>query len=96
VNALRRTRERARREAAYCRALLRHPRTPRAARWLLGCALVYLVSPVDLIPDGIPILGQRDDLLMVPSLVAFALLLIPATVKRECRAGVRPPARAAA
>lgn len=83
---MRRALDRARREAAYYRALLRHPHTPRAARWLLGGALAYLVSPMDLIPDGIPILGQLDDLLIVPTLIAIALRLVPASVKRECRA----------
>ncbi len=77
---------RIRREISFYRALLRHRRTPRASRWLLGAALAYLVSPVDLIPDAIPILGQLDDLLVVPGLIGLALALIPAEVKRECRA----------
>lgn len=74
-----------RRELAFYRALMTHPRTPRAARWLLGLAIVYLLSPVDLIPDGIPILGQLDDLIIVPGLVFLALRLIPGSVKTECR-----------
>lgn len=62
-----------------------HPETPGLSRWLLGGALAYLLSPVDLIPDWIPILGQLDDLLIVPVLVYAALSFIPLAVKKECR-----------
>lgn len=46
--------------------VLKDKRTPRAAKWLLGAAVAYFLSPVDLIPDFIPVLGQMDDLLVVP------------------------------
>ncbi len=80
--------EKARRELSYYRALLAHPKTPRASRWLIAAAIAYLVSPIDLIPDGIPILGQLDDLLIVPGLLYGALAFIPPGVKRECRDSV--------
>lgn len=80
--------EKARRELAYYRALLAHPRTPRVSRWLLAAAIAYFVSPIDLIPDSIPILGQLDDLLIVPDLLYGALAFIPPSVKRECRDAV--------
>lgn len=73
-------------EVRYYRALLTHPRTPRLSRWLLGGALAYLVSPIDLIPDMIPVLGHLDDVLIVPGLVWAAIALIPRDVKAECRA----------
>jgi uncharacterized membrane protein YkvA (DUF1232 family) len=73
------------REINYYRALLTHPRTPRISRWLLAAAIAYFVSPIDLIPDAIPILGQLDDLLIVPTLIYAALAFIPADVKAECR-----------
>ena len=76
---------RAKQEIAYYRALFTHPRTPRISRWLLGGAIAYLVSPIDIIPDFVPILGQLDDILIVPSMIYAALSFIPASVKAECR-----------
>jgi uncharacterized membrane protein YkvA (DUF1232 family) len=73
-------------ELGYYRALMSHPRTPRLAKWLIGLAVAYFVSPIDLIPDAIPVLGQLDDLLIVPGLIYLALRMIPAEVKSECRA----------
>lgn len=73
------------REIAYYRTLITHPKTPRLSRWLLIAAIAYFLSPIDLIPDGIPILGQLDDLLIVPGLIFAALALVPKSVKQECR-----------
>jgi uncharacterized membrane protein YkvA (DUF1232 family) len=72
-------------ESAYLSALAAHPQTPSVARWLLIGALAYLLSPFDLIPDWIPVLGQLDDLLIVPVLIYSALVIIPLPVKKECR-----------
>ena len=65
--------------------VLRHPRTPKLSKWLLGLALVYLISPIDLIPDFIPFAGQLDDLIVVPAIVWLAIRLIPRDVLAECR-----------
>lgn len=69
--------------------MLRHPRTPWPARIILGLAVAYLLSPIDLIPDFIPVLGQLDDLLIVPGLFTLALKLIPKEVVAECREKVK-------
>lgn len=79
---------RVKQELAYYRALLTHPRTPWISWLLLGAAIAYFVSPIDLIPDFIPVLGQLDDLVIVPGLIYAALVFIPASVKAECRVKV--------
>ena len=75
-----------RRELRTARRVAEHPRTPRLARWCLAAAVAYAVSPIDLIPDFIPVLGHLDDLLVVPGLIALGIWLVPADVVAECRA----------
>lgn len=65
--------------------VLKDPRTPKLAKWLLAGAVAYFVSPVDLIPDFIPVLGQLDDLAVISTLVSLALRMIPKEVVQECR-----------
>ncbi|MEO6033550.1 MAG: YkvA family protein [Burkholderiaceae bacterium] len=57
--------------------LWRHPQTPRAAKWVAFAVLAYALSPIDLIPDFIPVLGQLDDLIIVPLGVALVVRLTP-------------------
>lgn len=73
-------------EVEFYRQVLKHPRTPRAARFLLGAAIAYAVSPIDLIPDFIPAIGHLDDAIILPVLIWLALRLIPKDVLAECRA----------
>ena len=75
----------AKRELDVYRRVPDHPRTPRLARWCLVTAIAYLMMPIDLIPDFIPVLGHLDDVLIVPILVLAAQGLIPADVWAECR-----------
>ena len=63
----------------------RDPRTPWYARLLAGIVVAYAFSPIDLIPDFIPVLGYLDDLLLVPLGVWLALKLIPPEVLAESR-----------
>lgn len=67
-------------EAEVCRAVMSDGRTPRRSRWLLGAALAYLVSPVDIIPDFIPVVGHLDDVIVVPLLAWLAFRSIPEEV----------------
>lgn len=67
----------------------RDPRVPWYARLFAACVVGYAFSPIDLIPDPIPILGYLDDLVLVPLGVALALRLIPAEVMAENRARAR-------
>lgn len=73
-------------ELEVYRLILKHDRTPRVTRLLLGGAVAYALSPVDLIPDWIPVLGHVDDILIVPALVWLSLRFVPADVVTECRA----------
>ena len=77
--------ERFKLELNVYRLIFSDPRTPRAAKWLLGAAIAYAISPVDLIPDFIPVLGYFDDLVIVPTLVILALKLVPREVVDDCR-----------
>ena len=73
---------------------LRHPGTPWYAKLFLVLVVAYAVSPLDLIPDFIPVLGYLDDLLLIPLGVILAGKMIPAAVWAECRntarSGVTP------
>ena len=63
----------------------RDPRTPWHARALAGAVAAYALSPIDLIPDFIPVLGYLDDLLIVPAGIWLALRWVPAPLMAELR-----------
>jgi uncharacterized membrane protein YkvA (DUF1232 family) len=75
-----------RREIAVYQRVRRHPRTPKKAKVVLGVAIAYALSPIDLIPDFIPVIGHLDDVIIVPLLVYAAVKVIPKDVLEECRA----------
>ena len=64
---------------------LKDRRTPWYARVLIGAVVVYALSPVDLIPDFIPVVGYLDDLIVVPVGSYLALKMIPRELLREYR-----------
>ena len=65
---------------------LRHPATPWWVKALIVFVVGYALSPIDLIPDFIPVLGLVDDLILLPVLIWLALRLLPADVKASARA----------
>ncbi len=65
------------------------PRVPWYAKLLVGVIVAYALSPIDLIPDFIPVIGYIDDLLLVPAGIALAVKLIPGEVLEKHRADAR-------
>src|SRR5512135_499922 len=63
----------------------RDPRTPWYARLLVAGIVAYAFSPIDLIPDFVPVLGYLDDLILIPLGIALLLKVIPSEVIAECR-----------
>ena len=64
----------------------RDPRTPWFAKLLVAGIVAYAVSPIDLIPDFVPVLGYLDDLILIPAGIALAIKLVPDSVLADCRA----------
>lgn len=62
-----------------------HPRTPWAAKALGVFVVAYALSPIDLIPDFIPVLGYLDDLVLLPVLIWLTVRMLPPDVLTECR-----------
>ena len=80
---------------------MRDPRTPLAAKLVGAMVVAYALSPIDLIPDFIPVLGLLDDLVLLPLGIALCVKLVPAEVMADCReraraSSERPTSRAAA
>lgn len=67
----------------------KHPRVPWYAKLLLGAVVAYALSPIDLIPDFIPVLGHLDDLVLIPLGIALVRKMIPAHVLQSCREEAR-------
>jgi uncharacterized membrane protein YkvA (DUF1232 family) len=64
----------------------RHPRTPWYAKAFLVAIVAYALSPIDLIPDFIPVLGFVDEIVLLPFAIVLAVKMVPAEVMAECRA----------
>ncbi len=80
---------RLKREVAVLALAYRDPRVGWPARIVAACVVGYAFSPIDLIPDPIPILGQLDDAILVPAGIALAIKLIPPAVLADARAAVQ-------
>ena len=81
----------------------RHPGTPWYAKLLVAGIVAYALSPIDLIPDFVPVLGYLDDLILIPLGIVLAVRMIPRPILDECRAqaqeimaSARPVSRVAA
>lgn len=83
----------------------KHPDTPWYAKALGLLVVAYALSPIDLIPDFIPVLGYVDDILLLPALIWLTVKLLPQSVLAECRVqadawmaekGAKPSSRAGA
>ena len=64
---------------------LKDKRTPWYAKIIAAVVVVYALSPIDLIPDFIPVLGYLDDLIILPALIAWCVRCIPSEVFEDCR-----------
>lgn len=73
---------------------LKHPETPLYVKAYIAIVVGYALSPIDLIPDFIPILGYLDEVILLPLFIALALKIMPADVMQVCRqkATTEPPA----
>jgi len=67
----------------------RNPRVPWYAKALMALIIGYAICPIDLIPDFIPVLGQLDDLIIIPAGIALVVKMIPKNVMEECRRKAR-------
>lgn len=64
---------------------LKDPHTPVVAKALAAVTVCYALSPIDLIPDFVPVLGYLDDVILLPAMVALTVRLVPADVLERCR-----------
>ncbi|MEJ7779793.1 MAG: YkvA family protein [Daejeonella sp.] len=76
-------------EAQVLMIAYKDKRTPVLAKILIGITVGYLLSPIDLIPDFIPVLGLLDDLIIVPLLIALSIKLIPESVLNDARKAIK-------
>ena len=74
------------REVVALALAARDPRVPWYAKTVAAGVAAYALSPIDLVPDFIPVLGQLDDLILVPLGIALAIRLVPPGVMAELRA----------
>lgn len=76
-------------EVAALALAVRHSKTPWPTKLLAGAVIAYALSPIDLIPDFVPVLGYLDDLVLLPLGIALVLRTMPPAVLAECRTRAR-------
>ena len=86
VGRLRRRARALKRDTLTLYLACRDPRTPWYARAFTAAVVAYALSPIDLIPDFVPVLGYLDDLVLVPLGLAIAIRMVPDAVLIDCRA----------
>lgn len=86
LDTLRAWARRVKRDAMALWFARRHPETPWHAKALAVFVVAYALSPIDLIPDFVPVLGYVDDVLLLPALIWLAVRLLPAQVLADSRA----------
>ena len=84
MGPLRRLRDKIRRDLRYYRAIMCHDETPAITRILHVIAIVYLLIPIDVIPDWVSILGYIDDVILVSLMIFLAVSMVPEDVAEEC------------
>lgn len=77
--------KRIKRDAVTLWFAAKHPATPWYAKALGAFVVAYALSPIDLIPDFVPVLGYVDDLLLLPGLIWLTIRLLPPEVLADCR-----------
>jgi uncharacterized membrane protein YkvA (DUF1232 family) len=85
IDTLKQRARRLKRETYALYLACRDPRAPWYAKLFAGAVVAYALSPIDLIPDFIPVLGYVDDLLIVPAGLTIAVKMIPGPIMAECR-----------
>ena len=68
---------------------LRNKETPAVAKIFAAITIIYVLSPIDFIPDFIPVLGYLDDVILLPCLIALTIRLIPHDIFEECRVNAK-------
>lgn len=71
-------------EFRVVRRVLVHPRAPWHAKAIAACAILYVVSPIQLIPNFIPVIGQMDDVVVVILALRYCRRCVPPSVLEEC------------
>jgi uncharacterized membrane protein YkvA (DUF1232 family) len=89
ISALKRNAEQLKTDVYALYLAYRDPRVPWYAKAAAACVAGYAFSPIDLIPDFIPLVGYLDDLVLIPLGIKWAVGLIPAEVFAECRERAR-------